>query len=101
MGMTPEEKRLEAARLRSEAGRLEQEATQERPLPVAWQVGQRVRYLADKDWGWNKGDIGTIARVRPEDRDKAANEYQVFWVNFGGTGIYWTTPDDVELVIDD
>lgn len=86
-----------AAQLEAEARQLRKQAYDERPLPAHWEVGQKVRTLADKEWAWNAGDVMTIVELR--DRGKPASEYQVFWTaHASGKGRYWTTPDEVELV---
>ncbi len=88
-----------AKELREEAQRLEIEAHAERPLPKKWRIGMRVRFLQHKEWAWSKGSEATVTKLSDECKGKSGAEYQVFWTEpDGGGAIWWTTPDDVELV---
>ena len=88
-----------AKELREEAQRLEEEAHAERCLPKKWEVGMRVRFLKQQEWSWRKGQEATVERLSDECKNRSGHEYQVFWtVPDGGGAIWWTTPDDVELV---
>lgn len=74
-----------------------------RPLPNKWRVGQKVRYITQSEWGWDRGNVAWVIEIRPEYKDKFAGEYQVFYTSYnpeGKGGRYWTTPDDVELIED-
>lgn len=72
-----------------------------RPLPSVWKVGQKVRYLQNSEWAWIKGGTAYVKELRPEYEGKPAKEYQVFYTGPKGKGgIFWTTPEDVELVED-
>jgi hypothetical protein len=94
------EKMDKAAALREEAARLEKEAFDSRVLPDRWRVGQKVRMRADTDFAWSAGDIMTITRIR--DKGRLAHEYQVFYTTTAdGFGSFWTTPDDVEELVED
>jgi hypothetical protein len=92
-----------AQALRDEADKIEKTAFNSRPLPDKWRVGQTVRYLKDRDWAWSRGQTALVKELRSDYRGLPAAKYQVFY-----TGpekgkkppIYWTTPDDVELVED-
>jgi hypothetical protein len=69
-------------------------------LPKTWQVGHKVRMLADNDFGWNKGDIMYIVDIRDEYRNTPADRYQVFYTNHS-TDVrddrrFWATPNDVD-----
>lgn len=81
-----------AEMLESEAKRLRKKAFDNRPLPDFWRVGQKVRLLKTKEWCADAGDVLMIVEVR---------DHNVFWTSpLNGTGRYWTTPDEVELVED-
>lgn len=76
-----------------------------RPLPDHWRVGDRIRYIRDKEHCCDAGSLGVVVAVRPECAFKSADEYQVFWTRpdgwaktLGGGAKFWTTPDEVELV---
>ena len=73
-----------------------------RSLPKIWEVGQKVRYLSNSDWAWSEGSTAYVVKIRDEYKGKPAADYQVFYTGQldGKGGIYWTTPDDVELVVD-
>jgi hypothetical protein len=74
-----------------------------RPLPNKWRVGQKVRFLSDSEWAWSKGSVWYVVELRPEYANCFASEYQVFYTSPDMTkkkGIFWTTPNDVELVED-
>lgn len=79
------------------------EAFKNRPLPEFWELGQKVRYLSDSEWSWSKGSTGYVTRLWPEYKNKPAHEYQVFHTGLGEDkyGLFWTTPDDVELVVEE
>lgn len=88
----------EVKKLRDEANQLEREAT--RPLPYKWKKGLRVRFLRDEDWAWSQGTEATVVTLDKGCKGKLGNEYQVFWTEpDGGGAVWWTTPNDVELVI--
>jgi hypothetical protein len=80
-----------------------EEAFNQRSLPEFWRVGQKVRYLRDSEWAWSIGSIGYVVELRPEYKNTPANEYQVFYTAIGEKrfGIFWTTPEDVELVVEE
>ena len=81
-----------AEMLESEAKRLRKKAFDNRPMPDSWRVGQKVRLLKNKEWCADAGDVLMIVEVR---------DHNVFWTSPpNGTGRYWTTPDEVELVED-
>ncbi|MBL4754768.1 MAG: hypothetical protein JKY52_14385 [Flavobacteriales bacterium] len=88
----------EAAKLRERANELERE--HHRPLPLKWEVGQKVRFIRDQEHVCSKGTIAVITGLRDEYRGTKASDYQVFYTRPIGfsSGKYWTTPDDVELV---
>ena len=87
-----------AAELEAQARSLREAAYNERPLPDFWRVGQKARFIRDQDFGFQKGTIATIIEVK--DAGKPASEYQVFLTsNDSGRTRFWTTPDEVELVI--
>jgi len=87
----------EAERLELQAKKLRLKA--KRKMPDQWRVGQKVRYVSNKDWAWNKGGIAYILELRDEYKGLSADEYQVFYTGSKkGSGTYWTTPDDVELI---
>lgn len=77
-----------------------------RPLPDHWRVGDRIRYIRDKEHCCDAGALGVVVEVSPECASKSADEYhQVFWTRpdgwantLGGGARFWTTPDEVELV---
>jgi hypothetical protein len=76
-----------------------------RPLPDHWRVGDRIRYIRDKEHCCDAGALGVVVAVGPECAEKLAGEYQVFWTcpqgwtnTLGGGAKFWTTPDEVELV---
>lgn len=91
-----------AAKLRAEADRLEREAG--RKLPKKWEVGMRVRFLRDSEWTWGAGSEATVVELRDEYEGRPGDQYQVFYTSpdpIEGSSyhpIWWTTPDDVELV---
>lgn len=86
-----------AKELRDEAQRLEAEAA--RQLPEKWELGMRVRFLRHKEWAWNAGSEATVVELSDDCKNRKGHEYQVFWTKpDGGGAIFWTTPDDVELV---
>jgi len=90
-----------AEMLESEAKRLRKKAFDNRPLPDFWRVGQTVRLIKDKEWCANAGTIMTIVELDAVYTVRQAKNYQVFWTTpINGKGIYWTTPDEVELVED-
>lgn len=91
--------RIERAKaLREEAQRLEAEAV--RPLPKKWELGMRVRFLRHKEWAWSAGTEATVIELSDEFKGSPGNEYQVFWTEpDGGCAKWWTTPDDVEIVV--
>ncbi|MBI1313671.1 hypothetical protein GC176_20455 [bacterium] len=86
--------------LREEAERIEKEAHANRPLPKYWKRGQKVRYLRSIEWGPDRGSIGFVHGLR-DSVQKPAAEYQVFYTgpSLRASPSYWTTPDDVELVV--
>lgn len=99
--MTDENRIRQAEELERKAAELRKEAA--RKLPDFWKVGQRVRYINDREWAWEKGAIAQVIELRNEYKKTPGNEYQVFYTSnpnseFGGR--YWTTPDDVELLDD-
>jgi thymidylate synthase (FAD) len=68
--------------------------------PEYWEVGMKVEYLRSEDWGPSKGDTGEIVSFKEEytgDNRRPAKKYQVFYVKVG-SGVFWTTPEDVKLV---
>ena len=76
-----------------------------RPLPDHWRVGDRIRYIRDKEHCCDAGALGVVVDVSPECAFNSADEYQVFWTRpdgwantLGGGARFWTTPDEVELV---
>jgi hypothetical protein len=88
-----------AEMLESEAKRLRKKAFDNRPLPDFWRVGQTVRLLKDKEWCAGAGTLMTVVEL--DEFEEPAKNYQVFWTTpINGTGQYWTTPDEVELVED-
>ena len=88
----------EVKKLRDEANQLEREAT--RSLPLKWKKGLRVRFLRDQDWAWSKGTEATVVALDKDYKGKLGNEYQVFWTEpDDGRAMWWTTPNDVELVM--
>lgn len=95
-------KRDRAKLLHGLARQLSAEAYAERPMPEHWEVGQKVRYLRDKEWCSDAGETGVIVAVSDECAEKPAYEYQVFWTlpdKYKNRGArFWTTPGDVELV---
>lgn len=98
-GKAEESMRERAARLEAEAAALRKRAFDDRPLPDFWRVGQRVRLIKDKEWAYPAGTEVEVVKVR--DPDTPAKEYQVFWTSTNhGKELYWTTPDEVELVQD-
>lgn len=90
----------QAKKLRLLAARLEEEAHNERCLPVRWEVGMKVRFLNSEEWAWRKGDIGHIDKIRPESQGKlAANGPCFFGVVFpGARGVYFASSEDVEWI---
>lgn len=90
--------RLKRAKaLREEAQKLEAEDA--RLLPTKWKIGMRVRFLRHKEWAWSSGLEATVVKLSNECKHKNGRDYQVFWTEpDGGGAIWWTTPDDVELV---
>jgi hypothetical protein len=80
-------------------------------LPKTWQVGHKVRMLADKDFAWNKGDIMYIVNISDEYRNTPADRYQVFSTSHSPDvsdgrrwtipDRFWTTPNDVEWIDED
>jgi hypothetical protein len=95
------DRQRKAAALRAEADRLEADAFDQRPLPDFWRVGQKVRYLYDKDFAWSAGETATILEL--DKQGVPAKEYQVFWTGHPKHpeyGRFWTTPDEVELIKD-
>lgn len=100
MGMS-RAKLSKAAQLRAEADRLEKEAFAQRPLPDQWRIGQKVRYLRDSDCAWAKGHTAYVNGLREEYKGRPSADYQVFYTgDEQGRNVYWTTPDDVELIED-
>lgn len=83
--------------LEAEARTLRKKAHDTRPLPERWEVGHKVRFIKDIEWGPCAGDVLEIMEV--EHPERPAGEYQVFFTGpaWGG-GRYFTTPDDVEWV---
>ena len=78
-------------------------AFENRPLPVRWEIGQKVRFLRDSEWAWGAGGIAYVVGFRDDSKKKLAHEYQVFYTSptLGKErGMWWTTPNDVELVVD-
>lgn len=76
-----------------------------RPLLDHWRVGDRIRYIRDKEHCCDAGALGVVVEVSPECAYKSADEYQVFWTRpdgwaktLGCRAKFWTTPDEVELV---
>lgn len=56
--------------------------------------------MHDKEWAWSAGMEATIVELRNEYKDRKADEYQVFYAEpDSGGATWWTTPDDVELVV--
>lgn len=52
----------------------------------------RVRFLADSEWAWRKGEEATIVEVDPDYSFR-------FWTRpDSGRATWWTEPADVELV---
>lgn len=89
--------------LQAKLGEFKKSKFGNRPLPNKWRVGQKVRYITQSEWGWDRGNVAWITEVRPEYKDKFAGEYQVFYTSYnpeGKGGRYWTTPEDVELIED-
>jgi len=87
-----------AKELRLQADVLEQEAA--RPLPENWEIGMRVRFIRSSEWAFSKGDEAVVTKLREECSDRKGYEYQVFFTSpDNGEASWWTTPDDVELVI--
>ncbi len=71
------------------------------PRPKKWKRGMHVMYVRSIEWGPGAGSKGTIVQRQKKDYGKAADEYQVFWVEpDAGGGIFWTTPFDVVLASD-
>jgi hypothetical protein len=75
-----------------------------RPLPDHWRVGDRIRYIRDKEHCCDAGALGVVVHVSPECAEKPAGEYQVFWTRpdgwaktLGGESKFYTTSDEVEL----
>lgn len=86
-----------AKQLREQADRLE--LLSKRKLPAFWKVGMKVRYLKDSEWAWRGGDTAYVKQLRSEYAGTPADTYQVFYTGpLDGGSIFWTTPDDVELV---
>lgn len=97
--MNREDLEKRAANFRTEAAKLEAQFFMTRPLPEKWQKGQRVRFLKTSEWAWAKGSEATIVEVRKEYKTYKATQYQVFYTSpDSGDAIWWTTPNDVELV---
>lgn len=99
--MTDKNRIRQAEELERQAAELRKQA--DRKLPEFWRVGQKVRYLQDREWAWSKGGEAEVIELRKEYSKTPGHEYQVFYTgnpnsDFGGR--YWTTPDDVELVED-
>lgn len=68
--------------------------------PEYWEVGMEVEYQRNMEWGPSKGARGTIVSIHQDyqgSKRRPAKEYQVFYVSLG-SGIYWTTPENVKLV---
>lgn len=83
----------------TEASRLRKEAFAERKLPDFWRVGQKVKFLCNKEWAWGAGTVAEIVEVL--NPKTPADQYQVFWTATNpGKHAFWTTPDEVELVED-
>lgn len=98
------EKLRRASELEAEAVALRKAAFAERPLPDHWRVGDRIRYIRDKEYCCDAGALGVVVDVSPDCAEKRASEYQVFWTcpdswakTLGGGSKFWTTPDEVEL----
>ena len=73
-----------------------------RPLPVRWEIGQKVRFLCDSEWAWRAGEIAYVVGFRDGHKGKLAHEYQVFYTSptlDKERGMWWTTSNDVELVV--
>ena len=88
-----------AKTLRAEAADIEEKA--KRLLPNKWEIGQKVRFIVDKDHCCNKGCIAEITSLQLENLNVPADEYQVFYTTpVDGSGRWWTTPDEVELFIE-
>jgi len=95
----------QADALIEQAELLKAEAHRKRALPDYWRVGMKVRYLRSQEWGFSKGQVGTITEIHkeyqhptdPNRSARSASEYQVFYTG-GCYGQDWTTPDDVELL---
>jgi hypothetical protein len=88
----------QAKELRAQAERLEAEAV--RPLPKKWKTGMRVRFIDHREWAWARGSEATVVRLGDECKNRRGDEPQVFWTEpDGGGALWWTTPDDVELVL--
>lgn len=92
----------EASRLEAAAQVLRRAAFAERPLPDHWRVGDRIRYIRNKEHCCDAGALGVVVEVKHPERP--ASQYQVFytqpdgWANtLGGTARFYTTPDEVEL----
>jgi len=86
-----------AKELREQADELEKMANRKRPKK--WEVGMNVRYIVDKYWGPRKGSEAVIVQIAESTAGKQADEYQVFWCEpKNGSGKFWTTPSDVELI---
>lgn len=99
--MTDKNRIKQAEELERQAAKLRKQA--ERKLPDFWRVGQKVRYLEDREWAWSKGETAEVIKLRDEYKKTPGDQYQVFYTgnpksDFGGS--YWTTPNDVELVED-
>jgi len=95
------DKLTRAKKLREEAARLEAEAEAEagRPMPDKWALGMRVRFRRHNEWAWRSGSEATVVELSDDCKNKTGREYQVFWTEpDGGGAVWWTTPDDVELV---
>lgn len=95
-----------AAQLEAQAKQLRREAFAERPLPDHWRVGDRIRYIRNKEHCCEAGALGVVVEV--EHPERPAAEYQVFYTRpdgwtttLGGTARFYTTPDEVELVLSD
>jgi hypothetical protein len=96
-------KLVQATKLEAEAARLRKQAFEERCLPDFWRIGQRVRYITDSEFAWDRGDTAQIVGFhhRYLEGTIPANEYQVFYTSGpGNPARYWTTPSDVELVLE-
>lgn len=72
--------------------------------PDRWKIGMRIRYVRDMEYGPSKGTTGRVIRLHDDHMDRPGAEYQVFWTrpdeDREGTTLFWTTPDDVELIED-